>query len=191
MLWIDGVGGYLVCPATQNTIGQAIAQSNVQIPILGDIQRRHCRIETVDQSHMIQPLGNLTVNGKKTVDATTLKNQQLIEFEGGVHLRYAKPHPLSGSARLEFHSRHRTQPWSDCVLLASGPIILGPNRQNHVYCPRWAVDLVIFRREGNWYARTEGNLEIDGQQYEQEGPLRLNSRIVGEEFTMSLEPVGV
>ena len=49
MMWIDGVGGYLVCPATKNTIGQAITQSNIQIPILGDLQRRHCRIENNEQ----------------------------------------------------------------------------------------------------------------------------------------------
>jgi len=191
MLWIDGVGGYLVCPATLNTIGQAVTYSNVQIPILGDIQRRHCRIETVDQDHMLQPFGNVCIDGKKMLEPTPLKNHQLIEFEGGVNLRYSKPHPLSGSARLEFQSRHRTQPWSDSVLLASGPIILGPNQRNHVFCPRWVKDLVIFRREGNWYARTQGKLEIDGQEYEKEGPLKLDSRIVGEEFTMSLEPVGL
>lgn len=190
MMWIDGVGGYLVCPAARNTIGQAITQSNIQIPILGDLQRRHCRIETVERSHLLQPLGNLTVDGKKTLRPQQLCSEQIIGLEGGVKLKYARPHPLSGSARLDFISRHRTQPWSDGVLLASGPLILGPDPRNHVYCPRWPWDLIIFQRGGRWFARTRGKLEIDGVVYKAEGPFQLNSRIVGEKFTMGLEPVG-
>lgn len=190
MMWIDGVGGYLVCPAARNTIGQAITQSNIQIPILGDLQRRHCRIETVERSHYLQPFGNLTVDGKTTCQPQELRSEQIIELEGGVNLKYARPHPLSGSARLDFLSRHRTQPWSDCVLLASGPLVLGPDPRNHVYCPRWPWDLILFQRKGQWFARTRGKLEIDGIVYNAEGPFQLNSRIVGEEFTISLEPAG-
>jgi tetratricopeptide (TPR) repeat protein len=190
MMWIDGVGGYLVCPAARNTIGQAVTQSNIQIPILGDLQRRHCRIETVERSHFLQPLGRLTVDGKKAVQPQQLRSDQVIELEGGVQLKYARPHPLSGSARLDFLSRHRTQPWADSVLLASGPLILGPDPRNHVYCPRWPWDLILFQRNGQWFARTRGKLEIDGVVYKAEGPFQLNSRINGEEFTISLEPVG-
>ncbi len=189
MMWIDGVGGYLVCPAARNTIGQAVTQSNIQIPMLGDLQRRHCRIETVERSHFLQPLGNLTLDGKITSKPQQLRNEQVIGLEGGVKLKYTRPHPLSGSARLDFLSRHRTQPWSDSVLLASGPLILGPDPRNHIYCPRWPWDLIIFQRDGQWYARTRGKLEIDGVVHKAEGPFQLNSRIIGEEFTLSFEPV--
>ena len=189
MLWIDGVGGYLVCPGKTNVVGQAIDETDVQIPILGDLKEHHCKIESFGRDHVIQPMATVSLDGKEVQPDTPLKSQQIIELEGGVNLRYAQPHPLSGSARLEFHSRHRTAPWSDSVLLANGPLILGPNQQNHVHCPDWKSDLIIFQRDGKWFARTDGEFEIDGERISIEGPINLNSRIVASDFTLSLEPL--
>ena len=47
-----------------------------------------------------------------------LQSGQILDFDGGVKLRYSKTHPLSSTARIDFVSRHRTQPWSDAILLA-------------------------------------------------------------------------
>ena len=112
-----------------------------------------------------------------------------MELDGGVKLRYSQSHPLSKTARLDCVSRHRTLPWSDAILLASQAIILGPNRDNHVFCPDWKDDLIIFQRNGKWHCRTTGAIEIDGQSFSQEGPIQFNSRIDGEDFSLTLEPV--
>ncbi|MCG8583415.1 MAG: hypothetical protein MI757_01725, partial [Pirellulales bacterium] len=44
-LWVDEVGGYLVCLSDQLTIGQPVSGSEVDIPILGDVSRKHAVIE--------------------------------------------------------------------------------------------------------------------------------------------------
>ena len=44
MLWVDAVGGFLVCGADQVRIGQPVHCSSVDIPILGDISSRHASI---------------------------------------------------------------------------------------------------------------------------------------------------
>ena len=188
-LWVDGVGGYLVCTGKVNTMGQAVAQASISIPIQGDLRRRHARLETVGGQHLLQPLGSVLVDGELIESPVEVKHQQTIGFDGGVKLKYTQSHPLSKTARLDFVSRHRTQPWSDAVLLASQSIILGPNRDNHVYCPMWRFDLMLFERNGKWFCRTNESFEIDDQTVDKEGGIQFDSRIVGEDFSLTLERV--
>ena len=189
LLWVDGVGGYLVCTGKVNTMGQAVAQASISIPIQGDLRRRHARLETVGGQHLLQPLGSVLVDGELIESPVEVKHQQTIGFDGGVKLKYTQSHPLSKTARLDFVSRHRTQPWSDAVLLASQSIILGPNRDNHVYCPMWRFDLMLFERNGKWFCRTNESFEIDDQTVDKEGGIQFDSRIVGEDFSLTLERV--
>ena len=44
LLWVDGVGGYLVSLANEIVLGQAAPGNRVDIPILADISRRHAKI---------------------------------------------------------------------------------------------------------------------------------------------------
>lgn len=191
LLWVDGVGGYLVCKDSVNTLGQSVPHANISIPIQGDLRRRHARIETVGGHHLIQPLGPVSISGAQVTSPAEIKNKQIISLDGGVQLRYTQPHPLSKTARLDFVSRHRTCPWSDAILLASQSIILGPNRANHIYCPTWRSDMILFERDNRWFCRTNEAYEIDGDTVEQEGEVKFDSRIVGEDFSLTLEPIVV
>lgn len=190
ILWIDGVGGYLVCVDDVNTIGQAIENAQVSIPIAGDLRRRHARIETSHGQHLLQDIGGgVKVDGEDLTGTVELKSDQTIELDGGLRLRYTQSHPLSKSARLDFLSRHRTHPWSDAVLLAGQSIVLGPNRDNQVFCPFWKSDLILFRRKSKWFCRSKTPFEIDGVKVEKEGEIQFNSRIEGIDFSMTLEPL--
>lgn len=190
IVWIDGVGGYLVCVDGVNTIGQAVEDTKISIPIVGDLRRRHARIETSHGQHLLQGLGGgVSVAGVEVTGPVELKSDQIIELDGGVKLRYTQSHPLSKSARLDFVSRHRTHPWSDAVLLAGQSIVLGPNRDNQVFCPFWKSDLILFQRKEKWYCRGKTKFEIDGVVVEKEGEVQFNSRIEGQDFSMTLEPL--
>lgn len=191
LLWVDGVGGYLVCTDRVNTLGQSVPQANIAIPIQGDLRRRHARFETVGGHHLIQPLGPVAIDGESIASPVEVKHKQTIALGGGVQLKYTQPHPLSKTARLDIVSRHRTCPWSDAILLASQSIILGPNRANHVYCSTWRFDLILFERNGKWFCRTQEPFEIDDQEVDKEGEISFDSRIVGEDFSLTLEPISV
>ena len=187
LLWVDGVGGYLVCVGEINMIGQAVPQANISIPIMADLRRRHARLKNVDGRHLIDPLGVVSINGQSVQSPAELKHDQIVGFDGGLRLKYTQPHPLSKTARLDFVSRHRTQPRSDAVLLASKSIILGPNRDNHVFCPTWRSDLILFHRNGRWFCRSKERLRIDDQMVEKEGEIGFESRIDGQDFSLTLE----
>jgi len=189
LIWVDSVGGFLVCPGDVTFLGAAVPDSNVEIPLMGDLRRRHARIDRVKGGHAILPFGSTTINGKTIVDSHPLTEGCRIEMENAVRLTYRQPHPLSQSAKLEFASRHRTQPWSDGIVLACGSIILGPESRNHIHCPNWNTNVVLFWRDGVWNCRADRNFQIDGASFGREGKFHLKSRIVGEDFSFSIEEV--
>jgi hypothetical protein len=67
--------------------------------------------------------------------------------------------------------------------------VLGPNWNNHVVCRDWKDDVVLFRDESGLCCRTMTTLEIDEKTYDGTGPLTYNSRVSGEDFSMSLEEI--
>lgn len=187
MIWVDGVGGYLVCADSLNTVGQSTQNNDVSIPICGDIHQLHARIESSESGHLIHPVGPVSISGQPVVEAQLLVNNRTFEMGGSVSLHYSRPHPWSNSAVISFESRNRTHPWSDGVLIAGDTIILGPGSQTHVRCPRWEHEVILVRREGQWFCRSFAEFSIDGQVVDLEGELAPNSRVEGKDFSFSLE----
>jgi hypothetical protein len=60
-----------------------------------------------------------------------------------------------------------------------------------VICRDWTGDVVLYRQEENLFCRAMQSLEIDGKLQEGRGRLSVRSRIVGPDFSLSLEPVEV
>lgn len=187
LLWIDGVGGYLVCEGDEVVIGQPSAGGQVDVPILGDISRQHARIHRNGEGYMLQPLRKTRIGGRPVEGWHTLADGQLLELGEGVQLRFRRPHALSTTARLEFASHHRTQPAADAVILMSESFLLGPSPNCHVCCRGLKGQVVIYRQDGELWCRAPGKLQIDGRPCEGEGRLTRRSQVVGEEFSFSLE----
>ncbi len=189
LLWIDGVGGYLVCPSDEVTLGQPVPGSQVDVPILGDISRRHARIRRDGECYLIHPLKAVRVDGREIHGAAALADGNLIELGNNVRLRFRRPHPLSRTAKLEFVSHHRTQPSADGVLLAAESCVFGPGENCHVVCRDWTRDVVLFRQANQWQCRTQGRFEIDGAEMVDRGPIHGRSRIAADDFSLSLESI--
>ncbi len=189
-LWIDAVGGYLVCGHDTVVIGQPDPTGGVDIPILGDLSRRHAVIRRVGEGYLLDPLRRVRVNDQETGSATSLVDGTVIELSEGVKIRFRRPHPLSATARLEFISGHRTQPTADGVLLFAESLVMGPSSKSHVVCPGWPHEVMLYRQGDELCCRSPGEFEIDGQSRQDRGTVTMQSRIAGEGFSLSLEMIG-
>jgi len=189
LLWVDGVGGYLACPSDQVMLGQPAPDGQVDVPILGDISRRHARVRRDGESYLIDPLRTVRVDGRTIESAATLADGNLIELGDNVRLRFRRPHPLSRTARLEFVSHHRTQPSADAVLLVAESCVLGPGENSHVVCRDWTRDVVLYRQGPVWHCRAAGAFEIDGVAATDRGPIGGRSRVAADDFSLSLETI--
>lgn len=189
-LWVDSVGGFLVCEGDSIVIGQPVPDDSVNVPILADLSRRHATIRRQGDAYLLEAAREARLNGANVDQPARLGREALIELGSAVRLRFRQPHPLSLSARLDLVSHHRTQPFTSGILLAHETLILGPALNSHIVCPGWKHELVLFRAaDGPWYCRAAGvELEVDGQPVKGRCLLGERSRIVGPDFSISLEP---
>jgi hypothetical protein len=187
MMWIDSVGGYWVCLNDEITIGQPVAAGNIDVPILGDISPRHARIHRDGEGYLIEAIREVRLDGRAVRPVASLSDGCRIELGESVRLIFRRSHALSGTARLDFASRHRTQPSADAVLLMADSCILGPKPHSHVICRNWPREVIIYRHDEELYCRTAGNFKIDGQLCKDRGRITRESHITGEGFSLKLE----
>lgn len=189
VLWIDAVGGYLVCRGDQITIGQAIPGNRVDVPIQADLRGRHAVIRREDEQYLIEPVGPVRVEGRAIESAALLSDGDEVQLGESVRLRFRRPHPLSASARLELISSHRCPSAPEGVLLMAESCVLGPREGNHVVCRDWSDDVILFWQADQLHCRAGAPFEIDGKLCDGRGPLRPGAHVTGEDFSLSLEEV--
>ena len=188
MMWIDSVGGYWVCLNDEITIGQPTA-GNIDVPILGDISPRHARIHRDGEGYLIEAIREVRLDGRPVRPVASLSDGCRIELGESVHLIFRRSHALSGTARLDFASRHRTQPSADAVLLMADSCILGPKRHSHVLCRNWPREVILYRHDEELYCRTAGNFKIDGVACKDRGRITRDSHVTGDGFSLKLERI--
>jgi hypothetical protein len=187
LLWIDALGGFLVCLSDEVVLGRAGISAAAHVPILGDVSSRHAVIRRDAEGYWLEPVRTVRVDGRLIERPTTLADGQMIELGDSVRLRFRRPHPLSATARLEPASFHRTQPAADGVLLMADACILGSHAHSHVVLPELDADVVLFRQGTGLACRAAGSLRIDDTQCKQRGRLTMQSRVVGDNFSFTLE----
>ena len=188
MLWIDAVGGFLVCLGNEITVGQAFPGTRVDVPIQADISRKHIKIRRQGEGYVLEPLAaKVKLEGKPIASAALLSDGDEITLGEAVKLVFRKPHVLSASARLELTSPHRTQPYADAILLMAESCVLGPKWQNHVVCRDWGGDVVMYRQDDNLFCRAMQSIEIDGKLHDGRGLVKPGSHVLGTDFSMTLE----
>lgn len=172
MLWIDGVGGYLVCWGERVVLGQpwhglparepqaekitgkmpvSRMENGPEIGIWGDLSRSHAAITRVGDGYTLEPLRTTRVDGRSLTETALLADGQVIQLGESVRLNFRQPHPWSRSARLELASHHRPQPAADGVLLAAEVLILGSGPHCHVVCPGWKHEVLLVRHSGSGF----------------------------------------
>lgn len=188
ILWIDGVGGYLVCLAAKVSLGQA-SEGAVDIPLFADVSRLHAYISRDSEGYLLEALRPAQVNGKPA-EKTLLRDGDDIVLGGGCRLKFHQPVAIANTARLELASRHKLPLSLDGVLLMDETCLFGPSADAHVVVPDLPRPIALLRRKDELIVQSGGAFAIDGKPVKGRGAVGLNSTISGEEFRFSLEPIG-
>ena len=188
LLWIDGVGGYLVCLANRVTLGQATPDGYVDVPLYADVSRLHAALVREDGSYVLEATRPVQVNGQ-AVEKALLRANDRITLGTTCQLQFRQPAPVSASARLDLTSGQRLPLAVDGVILMADTLLLGPGPQVHVTVPDLKQPVVLYRHKDGLGVRCPGPFVIDGQRCQERGLLRPTSSVSGEDFSFAVEPL--
>jgi tetratricopeptide (TPR) repeat protein len=189
LLWIDGIGGYLLCLGNRVTLGQATADAQVDIPLYADVSRTHAALTRDAEGYLFEALRPSLVNSRPSEKAL-LQAGDRITLGSSCQLQFRQPVPVSATARLDLNSGQRLPLALDGVLLMAETVVLGPGPQAHIPIMDLKQPVVLYRHKDGLAVRCPGSITIDGQSYKERGPLSATARVVGEDFAFALEPVG-
>jgi len=189
LLWLDAVGGYLVCLDDEVVLGRAGTDSTADVPLLGDLSRKHATVVRDGEGYVIRAIKPTFVNGKNVTTAP-LRDGDVIRLGSTVELEFRQPSPVSATARLRVVSRHRLPLAVDGVILMAETCIVGDSKQAHIAAPGLTAPIVLYRQGETLWCRAPGGFEVDGRTCAARAPLTMKSSVLGEGYSFSLEPLG-
>ncbi len=189
LLWIDGVGGYLVCLGNRITLGQAGPGSCIDVPLIADVSRMHATLTRDKEGYLLEAMRSAQVNGQP-ITQVLLRPEDRITLGASCQLIFRQPVPVSLSARLDVVSGHRLPLAIDAVLLMADTLVLGPGSPAHVTIPDLKEPLILFRNKDGLGVRGNGPLVIDGQPSTGRCVLNARATVIAGDCTFSVEPAG-
>jgi len=203
LLWIDGVGGFLVCLGNRVTLGQATPDAYVDIPLYADVSRMHATVARDAEGYVLEANRSLMVNGKPA-ERALLRSGDRIMLGGSCQLLFRQPVPVSTTARLDLASGHRLPLTVDGVVLMADTLVMNSGPQAHVTIPDLEKPIVLYRHKDQLGIRYAGSFAIDGGACRDRGILpelrpgsgaspqggsRSTMSVTGEDFAFAIEPV--
>jgi hypothetical protein len=189
LLWVDAVGGYLVCLDDQVVLGRAGHDSHADVPLMGDLSRNHATIARDGDGYVLRAHQTTFINNRQ-VESAPLHDGDVIRLGQTVELEFRQPSPVSSSARLAVVSRHRLPLAVDGILLMAETCIIGDTTQSHIPASGLAEPVVLYRQGNALWCRAAKGFEVDGRACAARAPLTLQSSVLGDGFSFSLEALG-
>src|SRR5437868_4078309 len=144
LLWIDGVGGYLVCLKPRVTLGQAGPEGSPDLAILAAISRHHATIQRDAEGYFLEAVRKVALNGQ-AAERAFLRSGDRLTLGTACQLVFSQPVPISASARLDLVSGQRWLYPVNGVLLMAETLVFGPGPQSHVLIEELKQPLILFR----------------------------------------------
>jgi hypothetical protein len=189
-LWVDGVGGYLVCLAPRVTFGQATADGPVDVPLFADVSRLHAEISRDGEGYVVESGKAVLVNGKE-VTRSVLGPGDRVTLGATCQFLFTRPVAVSLTARLELTSGHRLPTAVEGVILMGNELMLGPGPQAHVVLPDVAKPVLIYRSKDGLGVRVpDAAFRVDDRPFTDRAPLPLPAAVTADAFSFAVEPVG-
>jgi hypothetical protein len=189
LLWVDGVGGYLVCLSNRVTFGQATGETPIDVPLFADVSRLHAEVSRDGEGYVLESSKSVLVNGKEAARAVLAAGDR-VTLGGTCQFLFHKPVNVSSTARLELTSGHRLPVAVDGVILMGNELMLGPGPHAHVVIPALAAPVLIYRSKDGLGVRVpEIPFRIDDRPCTDRAPLPLPAVVTADGFTFAVEAV--
>ncbi len=192
ILWIDGVGAFLMLLSEEVLVGRMNSTTNppfddADISWMGNLSRRHLTLRRTGDDYVVQPLARTSLQGRVITEPTWLPSPCELLLNDSVRLKFELCSPLSASARIEVLSNHRGRWPVQGIILMADTCLLGAGPENHIRCPSWPSQLVLVRRDGGLAIKSRETLTINNSPRSGWVSLSHDQTVSGEGFRMRLE----
>ncbi len=185
MLWVDGVGSYLVLTKPALTIGRWREDSDADLLLRADVSRRHARIQRFDGDWFLASFKPVKVNGKP-VGSALLSDGDKIILGRSPAATFRLPTALSATATLSFAGNCLPSRDTRSVVLMADRLILAPDGAGHIVGKHADARVVLFWADGGLRCQVEGNVILNGRSRGAPCPVRLGDRIETRGWSFSL-----
>ena len=189
LLWVDGVGGFLLCLAPRVTLGHANARPMPDLPLLADVSRLHAALQRDAEGYALEAFRPTRINGREA-ERATLRSGDRITLGPSCQLLFIQPLPVSASARLDVVSGHRLAFPVSNVLLMADTLVLSGGTRGHVNVPGLAQPIIVLRQLDDLALRHDGAMEVEGKALHGRAPLESGRTVRVGEVSITLERVG-
>lgn len=208
LVWVDGVGAWLLMAQSEFMIGRATADSpllrmranaagagvsgpdgEADFALTGNLSRMHVSIRRDDESFVLTPHANVSVDGRRVSRDVVLADRSELTLNDSVRLLFELTTPLSLSARLTVLSDHRPKLSIQGAVLMAGTCLLGPGPENHIRCPAWSGSVVLVQTGSGLSVKSRLPLRSDGRELNGLTPLRDGQIVEGPELRFRMEQV--
>lgn len=197
LLWIDGVGTYLVyLPETlriggpgETGVASSLSSQWADLALLANLSRHHASISRSGENYFLEALAPVFYNQRAVNDRVLLSDQAALRLNTDAVLTFRQPTALSASACLEFTSHHQPQQRLDGVVLMAETCLLGASSENHVVCPHWPGTVVLYRQGNQVMCRSRLAIDVNGMSVSQGTVLTPGSLVTGPEIRFRWEVV--
>ncbi len=161
ILWVDGVGGYLLCLEDVVWVGQAVPGNRVQVPILADISRRHAALCRDAEGYVLAAGQRVTLNGQP-VQRAAIGHGDRIKLGDSLELTVSLPCPASATAVLRISSKHRLPLSLSGIVLMAQSCLIGPTARAHITVPDATGSVTLYRAGRSLACRAPEPVQIGG-----------------------------
>lgn len=186
LLWVDGVGTYLILPSERVTIGRQGSSARPDIALTADIAGAHAEIiRTGGDYFVVAGQGEVTIDRRNT-QRRLLESGNVIGLGRRSRLEFRLPTSLSTSAVLHLRGGLRLEGNVHHVILLDEHFLMGADDASHVKARGASAPLVIRRREGQLVCRAKEEIRVDGRGVGTEAALPLDAPIQVQDLSFTL-----
>ena len=188
ILWIDGVGGYLIALKPRLSLGQGGSEKGPDLPILADVSRHHATLQRDTEGYFLEAVRKVALNGQP-VEKAFVRSGDRLTLGTTCQLVFSQPVPISATARLDLVSGQRWLYPVSAALLMAETLVIGPGPQAHIVVEELKQPLILFRPREGLAVRYGGSLLIDGKPHQDRGALSAGSQVITDVVSFALETV--
>ncbi|WP_339730059.1 FHA domain-containing protein [uncultured Gimesia sp.] len=197
LLWIDGVGTYLVYlqetmriggPGEPGTVG-GLGSAWADLSLLANLSRHHASIVRSGESYYLEAKAPVFCNQRAVNDRVLLTDQAELRLNTDTVITFRQPTVLSATACLELTSHHQPQQRLDGIILMAETCLLGPSSENHVVCHNWPGTVILYRQGDQILCRSKLEIYANEESASEGAALTPGSLVSGPELRFRWEVV--